>query len=123
MYKNEAYTNKWFYAYIINMEYVNDNMTLITIQTDVFQTWQFDIVYKRMFVEREHVNNDTIGLHTVPEGLEHGEYIINEFEHDNTLNDLSFIVFASEGLSTTSNPKIVTNVGGIPMARKCLCFT
>lgn len=75
MYQNEAYTNKWFYAFITNMEYVNDKMTNITIKTDVFQTWQFDLVYKRSFVEREHVNNDSIGLHTIPEKLETGEYI------------------------------------------------
>lgn len=75
MYQNEAYSNKWFYAFITNMEYVNDKMTYITIKTDVFQTWQFDLTYKKSFVEREHVNDDTVGKHTVPEGLETGEYI------------------------------------------------
>ena len=43
MYQNEAYTNKWFYTFITNMEYVNDNMTFITIKTEVYQTWQFNI--------------------------------------------------------------------------------
>ena len=75
MYQNENYTNKWFYAFITNMEYVNDNMTLITIQTDVYQTWLFQMVWKRSFVEREHVNDDTFGLHTIPENLETGEYV------------------------------------------------
>ena len=77
MYQNEAYSNKWFYAFITKMEYVNDHMTYITIKTDVFQTWQFDIVYKKSFVEREHVNDDTIGKNTVPEQLETGEYMCN----------------------------------------------
>lgn len=77
MYQNNNYSNKWFYAYITKMEYVNDNMTHIYIKTDVFQTWQFDLTYMRSFVEREHVNNDTLGLHTYPEQLETGEYIIN----------------------------------------------
>ena len=77
MYQNEAYTNKWFYAFITNMEYVNDHMTNITIKTDCFQTWQFDIVYKKSFVEREHVNDDTVSKHTVPEQLETGEYVCN----------------------------------------------
>lgn len=78
MYQNENYTNKWFFAYIVNMRYVNDNLTEITIKTDVFQTYQFDLVYKASFVEREHVSDDTIGLHTIPEGLETGEYISRE---------------------------------------------
>ena len=77
MYKNTSYKDKWFYAFITNVSYQNDGMTEVTLETDVFQTWQFDLVYKNSFVEREHVSDDTIGLHTIPEGLEHGEYIIN----------------------------------------------
>lgn len=56
MYRNEAYTNKWFYAFITNMTYVNDGRTDISIETDVFQTWQFDLIYKQSFVEREMIN-------------------------------------------------------------------
>ena len=77
MYQNSNYSDKWFYAYIVRMEYVNDNMTNIYIKTDPYQTWQFDITFMRSFVEREHVNDDTVGLHTVPESLETGEYICN----------------------------------------------
>lgn len=76
MYRNDNYSNKWFYAFIEKMEYINDGMTSVKIKTDVFQTWQFDLTYKRTFVEREHVNDDTVGKHTVPEGLELGEYQI-----------------------------------------------
>lgn len=56
MYQNDNYNDKWFFAFIVNMEYVNDNMTNIYIKTDVFQTWQFDIVYKQSFVEREMID-------------------------------------------------------------------
>jgi hypothetical protein len=64
-----------FYCFITGMRYVNENCTEIAFETDCFQTWQFDINYKKCFVEREHVNDDTIGSHTIPEGLELGEYI------------------------------------------------
>ena len=76
MYRNTNYSNKWFYAFITKMEYANDNMTYVYIKTDCYQTWQFDLTYKSSFVEREHVNDDTIGKHTVPESLETGEYQI-----------------------------------------------
>lgn len=76
MYRNDNYSNKWFYAFIEKMEYVNDGMTSVQIKTDSFQTWQFDLTYKKTFVEREHVNDDTIGKHTIMEGLELGEYEI-----------------------------------------------
>ena len=90
MYRNEAYSNKWFYAYIDNMEYLNDNVTAISISTDVWQTWQFDLTFKRTFVEREHVNDDTIGSNTIDEGLELGDYVINSsrtLKPDKTVTD------------------------------------
>ena len=76
MYRNDNYSNKWFYAFIEGMEYVNDGMTAVNIKTDVYQTWMFQMVYKNCFVEREHVNDDTIGKNTIPEGLNLGEYLI-----------------------------------------------
>lgn len=87
MYRNTNYTNKWFYAFITNMRYVNDNMTEITIKTDVFQTWQFNLDYKASFIEREHVTDDTLGKHTIPESLELGEYKINAHLRDEHLRD------------------------------------
>lgn len=60
MYKNDNYSDKWFYAFIVGMKYLNDGNTEISIQTDVFQTWQFDITFKESFIEREmiSVSND-----------------------------------------------------------------
>lgn len=77
MYRNDAYSDKWFYAFITNTEYINDNMTMISIKTDVWQTWQFDLNYKPCLVEREHTNDDTIGNNTLPENLELGELVTN----------------------------------------------
>ena len=77
MYRNDNYSNKWFYAFIESMEYLNDSTTLIKIKTDVWQTWQFDITFKQCYVKREHTNNDAFGANTLPEGLEYGEYIVN----------------------------------------------
>lgn len=80
MYQNESYSNKWFFAFIIDMRYSSNGMTEITIKTDVYQTWQFEMKFKTSFVEREHVNDDTIGLHTVPENLETGDYLMVDEE-------------------------------------------
>lgn len=61
MYRNTNFNTKWFYAFIVNKEYISDNCTACTIQTDVFQTWMFDYTFKRSFVEREMiaVSSDT----------------------------------------------------------------
>ena len=77
MYRNDAYSNKWFYAFITGMEYLNDNCTAISIKTDVWQTWQFDLTYKPVLIDREHTNNDAVGANTLPEGLELGEMVCN----------------------------------------------
>lgn len=74
-YTNTGFSNKRFYCFIDRLEYVNENCTRIFFHTDVFQTWYFQIEWNRCFVEREHVNNDSIGANTVPEDLETGEYI------------------------------------------------
>lgn len=93
MYRNESYTDKWFYAFIERMEYINDRCTYIYIKTDTFQTWQFDLNYKQTFVEREHVNDDSIGANTIIEGIEYGDYQIVDanyttlFEGGDTYDD------------------------------------
>lgn len=105
MYKNESYSNKWFYAYITNMEYKNDNTTDITIQLDVFQTWQFNIVYNTMFVEREHVNDDTVGKNIVEEDLEIGEYISNLHNTSTYANEVAIIMGTTLDLNNYHNNK------------------
>lgn len=96
MYQNTAYSNKWFYAFITDMKYISDGRTDITIETDVIQTWLFDYTVKSSFVEREHVSDDTTGIHTVPENVEMGEYISNGFVRTNELEDYAYIMTASE---------------------------
>ena len=89
-YKNTGFSNKIYYCFITKMEYINENCTAITIETDCFQTWYFDIRYKKCFVEREHVNDDTIGAHTIPEGLETGDYV-DQYVDNEEMSDLNFL--------------------------------
>ena len=110
MYQNEAYDNKWFYAYIIEINYVNDGMSTIKIETDTWNTWWNDLTFYQSFVEREHVNDDTIGKHTIPEGLETGEYLpSDEFE---LLGSFGYVVCVgvSENLISTNRICIYNNI-------------
>ena len=115
-YKNIGFTNKWYFCFITNMEYVNENCTLITFETDCYQTWLFQIEYKQSFVEREHVNDDTIGLHTVPENLETGEYIVNSSDYYNGLDNLKYVIQCTEWSTSDKNKPLATNFGGVYMA-------
>lgn len=100
-YKNIGFTNKWYFCFITNMEYVNENCTRITFETDCYQTWLFQIEYKQSFVEREHVNDDTVGLHTVPENLETGEYISCNLQPTfYSIPETCFVVATTEQITT-----------------------
>lgn len=107
MYKNTHYKDKWFYAYITGVQYQNDGMSTVDIETDVFQSWQFNLNYMNSFIEREHVSDDTIGLHTIPEGLETGEYIINTAGKVETELDSCYIC-----VGVTDLTKVAASVQG-----------
>lgn len=78
MFQNTNYTTKWFYAFITNIEYVNDKVSNVYFTIDVMQTWfLFDCTLKECFVEREHSVSDNIGEHILPENVECGEYVYN----------------------------------------------
>lgn len=74
MYQNTSFGNKWFYAFIVNTEYISNETTAITFEIDVMQTWYFDYTLLPSFVEREHSVTDNVGDNLVPENLELGEY-------------------------------------------------
>ena len=122
MYQNPAYSNKWFYAFITKFEFKSDGLTDIYIETDVIQTWLFDYRVLPSFIEREHVDDDTIGLHTVPEQLEHGEYTcyLNVSDESITAGAIGYVIGSTVDLSgadeelTTEQAKALSweNVGG-----------
>lgn len=108
MYKNSNYSDKWFYAFVTNMEYKNDGTTWLTLETDVWQTWMFDVTLKPSFVEREHVADDTIGLHTTDEGLAYGEYVCNNLRKPIQYDVDSLCYY----LGTTVNPNNGNDLDG-----------
>ena len=125
MYRNDAYSNKWFYAFITDMQYANDGVTMITIATDVWQTWQFDLTFKRSFVEREHTNNDAVGANILDEGLNVGKYIVNafsEFKYQVNPQDCYVVALVTElleGANYTGPQPVCRMIGGVPQG----CYT
>lgn len=78
MFKNTSYGDKWFYAFITQIDYLNDNTSEIRYEIDVMQTWATDIVLRQCYVEREHSSSDLIGEHLVPEPVDTGNIICND---------------------------------------------
>lgn len=74
-FKNDRAVDKWFYAFINNVEYINENTALITYEIDVMQTWFIQVgSIKPCMVLREHVNNDTFGANLEEEPIGSEEY-------------------------------------------------
>ena len=90
--QNPSYSNKWFFAFIDKVEYNSELSTNIYFTVDEISTWWSYWTKKDCFVIREHVNDDTIGKYTIPEGLEHGEYVIVGAQQDNLGSDLKIVM-------------------------------
>lgn len=92
-FKNPRYGNKWIFGWVTDVILLNDDTSQITFKKDVFSTWYSSFTLNQAFIEREHVDDDTIGKHTIPEGLETGEYILNTSTEGNiTIGANSYIV-------------------------------
>lgn len=69
-------SERTYYCFIKSVDYVNINTFEITYVIDWIQTFLFEFEIGECFVEREHVNDDSFGIHTVPEDVDTGEMII-----------------------------------------------
>lgn len=71
-FQNSSFGNKWFYAFIDNVEYVNNTTSEIFYSLDVLQTWMYDVDLTDCFVAREHSVTDVAGDNLVPENIDTG---------------------------------------------------
>lgn len=84
-----------FYAFVIDVNYINPNTTEVLYDVDPFQTFMFDMYYAQCFVEREMIVGDTVGANTLDEGLEMGEYIASSvIDHD--YNNMYVVLWVSD---------------------------
>lgn len=107
-YNSETMTyDRWFYAFVTDVEYVNEATTLIRYEIDIMQTWLFDYSLDPVFVEREHSTTDNVGDNLLDESLERGEYIFRSFNPSGHLGTSFGIVIYS-----TYDPTTKENVTG-----------
>lgn len=72
-YGTSTYANKWFYAFITDIQYVNDKTSLLKFEIDELQTWHFNYTLDKCFVEREHTLTDNLFENLVEENLDIGD--------------------------------------------------
>lgn len=95
MFQNTSFGNKWFYAFVTAVEYVNNETAEITFEIDVMQTWHFDYTVNMSFVEREMSVTDNVGDNLVPENLEIGDYIYKDLGLTSLFNLYQIVVAAT----------------------------
>lgn len=93
MFRNQSFENKWFYAFVVSVEYINNQTTELTFDVDVLQTWMFDYSPNQCYVDREHSSTDNPGDNLINEGLDTGEYtFMPNGSFNNLQNDLCICV-------------------------------
>lgn len=94
-FQNTTYSTKWFYAWIDKVEYISDRNVRIHFTIDVWATWSNKITKKPCYVVREHVSNDSVGLHTIEENLSTNNFISEGVSFDPNFVGTDYICIIS----------------------------
>ena len=87
---NDRTVDKWFYAFITSVEYVNENTALVTYEIDVMQTWFIQNgTLLPCYIERQHVLDDTFSTNLEAEPVGSEVYDFTEISVDDVASDFS----------------------------------
>lgn len=105
-YRNTSFNNKWFYAYVLDAEYINNAVTEITFSRDILMTWEGEYNLAECFVERMHTPTDAVGEWLQDEGIGTGDYVINYVETITPYNPVLLISTTSVADDATSTTAV-----------------
>lgn len=74
-YENPNYMQHWFGGFITDIVYKNDGCAWIYFEEDIYHNWFSNITIDSGFIERETVDDDTIGKHRLIEPVNMSEYM------------------------------------------------
>lgn len=100
-YQNTYFSDKWFYAFITNVEYISNNVCGIHFIIDNLQTWFFEMHLGECYIDRQHSTTDNPGDNLIPENLETGEYMYVDNNLDWSKTFTSYDVLALTTFSST----------------------
>lgn len=120
---------KDYYYFITDIQFLNGDTTLVTVQLDVFQTFIYDVTFGNCYIERGHIslantnrfNNYGRDYLTVPEGLEAGSNYVNAIQYSKPLihtGTADYLICSTVSLTVSdfgseSNPRVITASGGL----------
>lgn len=106
-FQNPDFENKWFYAFIFDVNYVNNATTEIGYQIDYLMTWMGGFTLNQCYVARQHVRNDNIGANIADENLPCGEYIDEQTHATIDCTNMAIVILYSD---TTAAGELVNGV-------------
>lgn len=115
MYQNSGFLDKWFYAFVNKIEYVNNNSFNVYFTIDVVQTWLFNYSVTG-YIEREHVENDSSTAYLLPEPIDGGEMEVRSLVKMGVCTGGKILVIA------TRDGELLTPFNGDINGRVYSCF-
>lgn len=105
MFTNTGFSDRYFFAFITSVKYINNVTAEIRFELDPMITWFFDYHLKECYVEREHASTDTIGGNIVPEGFNFSNYIVTgENSYIFGSDEQSYVLVLVSGLMSSGTP-------------------
>lgn len=128
-FKNTSFENKWWYAFITSVEYINNVTTQVNFVIDVMMTWMGAFSLKECFIERQHETVDYPGSNIVEEGLDTGEYITERVAPtgftgiDSTSLTRGWLILVNSTIGANLQPLSGAIYGGIYQGCGAIIFT
>lgn len=94
-FKNTSYENKWWYAFVDDVIYINDNTTEVKFTFDPMLSWMGEFSVARCYIERQHSTTDNVGDNIIDEPINIGTYVANSMGRTGHFTNWSYIVFFS----------------------------
>lgn len=113
-FQNTNFGNKWFYAFVDSVEYINDGNTEIRYTIDIMQSYFFDVELKQCIIKRQHPHVDNIGGNIEPEPISLQEYTYEHygFIGSNTTELDVCVMWVDNNASAVSGHMIAHNFSG-----------
>ncbi len=107
-YQNRNFGEQWFFAFVTNVEYINDYVTEIEFELDVMQTFMWNYELRECYVVREHclAKDDVRGKNTqsennLPEVPMHYSHI----SRTKLFNSWKYVLYTTYRMDDTGTPQ------------------
>lgn len=106
-FRNNSFENKYFYAFVLSVNYVNNTTCEIQYMLDPLMTWMGNFGFKQCLVLRQHQTTDNVGDNFKDEGVQLGDYVINHRRESPEAEALKICI------CTANEGNVGSTIGGI----------